>query len=246
MIKTEYSGIFFFDLETTGTNVKKDRPCQIALLRGMENPETVMNLLVNPKIAIDPGAQAVHGISNQRVAQEEDYQSGLYKMNQHLHSAIVANGDGSYTWPILAGFNSSTFDTPMADHCYGRKVFSTYPQLDVLDILYRYYPHLLKKKLSLVYKEFFNEELTGAHGAMEDCYGTARVLDYACKDQNVTAAELVEELKTPVVYDIMPIGKHSGLEVDQVPAGWARWMYENAKDMRPDLDATINYILFEK
>jgi len=234
--------IFVFDFEATGNDPRRDRPVQIGLLRGLEQPEEVMNLLVNPHMPIHPEAEKVHGISAEMVAGSSTYVKGLHTMLSYLYPHIKPDGAGGLIWPLLVGYNSTQYDTVMADTCYQRPVFSAFPQLDVLDVLYRYANYLPKRTLSVAYKHFTGKDLEGAHGAVEDCYGTAVVLREVCRREGVTVDYLAQELRTPRVYDIMPIGKHSGKQICKVPKGWAWWMRKNATGMRPDLLATIQHI----
>jgi DNA polymerase-3 subunit epsilon len=238
-----YGEIFFYDFETTGKDAKKDRPVQIGLLRGLEKRKVLLNLIVDPKMAIHPEATKVHGIYQEDVIGAPSYETGLYRLHNFLYDAILSCEGPEYVLPIVSGFNITQYDTPMADACFPEKKLSLFPQLDVLDVLYRYAPFLPKRTLSAAYKHFTGEELTGAHGAIEDCEGTAIVLEHMCGLQAKSPDSFVDELKVPCVYDIMPIGKHSGKHIEDVPKGWAYWMKKNAKDMRPDLKATINCIM---
>lgn len=238
-----YKSVLFYDFETTGNRPLSDRPVQIGLVDGIEQQRIVMNTLVDPCMAIHPEATKVHGISSENLVGMPDFVMGLHL----LHSYVASNvrhgpGEGSVL-PIVAGYNSTRFDTPMADACYPTAKLSGYPQLDVLDVLYRYAPFLEKRTLSAAYQHFTGKELSGAHGAVADCLGTAVVLKYMLDKLNMSPEELVDELSCPSVYDIMPIGKHSGVAVNDVPVGWAKWMKNNAVDMRPDLEATVNHIL---
>ena len=57
-----------FDLETTGTDVMKDRIVQIALIRVEPGGERkTYATLVNPQRPIPPEATAVHGIRDEHV-----------------------------------------------------------------------------------------------------------------------------------------------------------------------------------
>lgn len=237
-----YSDIYFFDFETTGVNPKKDRPIQIGMAKGMTNPVTVMNELVNPQMEIEPGASAVHGITNKDLIGKPDFYHALCRMAEILHADVVQKGDGSVVVPILSGFNINRFDTPMADACLGTKYFSEYPRIDVLEVIYRCYPSLPSKKQVDLYEQFFGVPLTGAHGAIEDCYASAAILNYVLQIAGGTLGELVEDLRIPRAYPIMPIGKHKGKRLEDVPKSWAKWMLQNAKDMSPDLKLTVETI----
>lgn len=59
----------FFDLETTGTRIGKDRIVQIGIIRLLPNgTRESYQTLVNPEMPIPAEATAVHGISDSDVA----------------------------------------------------------------------------------------------------------------------------------------------------------------------------------
>lgn len=63
--------ICFFDLETTGTNVAKDRIVEISILKIYPNGNKESKTwLVNPEMEIPPEVVAIHGISNEKVSNE--------------------------------------------------------------------------------------------------------------------------------------------------------------------------------
>lgn len=229
--------ILTYDYETTGVDPRKDRPVQIGLIAGIETPRICMNAYVDPCMAIDPGASNVHGITADAVQGHPDYIMGVYTMV----SIIEKMGRGLDI--IIAGYNHEKFDNVMTDTCMGGKAISKYKQLDLMRALRRYYPKLSSHKLGIAYQELLGRELVGAHGAIQDCLGCAELLTFMQNDIGKSAGQLAIELQTPQVFPIMPIGKHKGKRVQDVDLGWARWMRTNAKDMDPDLQATVDYIM---
>ena len=68
--------ICFFDLETTGTNIVKDRIVEIAILKVFPNGNRQQfTWLVNPEIEIPAEVVAVHGISNEKVVNEPTFKA---------------------------------------------------------------------------------------------------------------------------------------------------------------------------
>jgi DNA polymerase III epsilon subunit-like protein len=233
---TEQSTLFAYDYETTGTDVTKDRPLQVGVCDW--TGRIVINTLCNPAMPIAEEASKVHGISASDLVGFPDYLMALW--TQEMVFLSVED-------PIIAGFNTSMFDGPMFENCYSKPVYGEeilikFRQLDLLDVIYRYYPTLEQKKLTYLHSHFLGRELEGAHGAIQDCIGTVEVLKWVCADLGKTPDELVVELKTPQAYEVMPIGKHRGVSVESVPKSWAQWMLSNADRMRPDLQATVELI----
>lgn len=224
--------VLFFDYETTGVDPLKDRPVEVGIAD--QDGKVMLDTRCNPLMPIAVGASAVHGIHRKHITTFPTYLQVL-KMQLEFFA--------SFEDVIISGFNTSIFDIPMFEACIGSPVLLNYNKLDVLDVVYRYYPTIKDKKLTELYKRAFQEELIGAHGAIQDCIGTARLLEAFCENLGQTPMELALELSIPTAYTIMPVGKHRGKPIEDIPKGWARWMRDNAEGMRPDLRATVDTIV---
>ncbi len=74
-----------FDTETTGVVPKKDRVIQAGIVTEKKDHDW----LINPQVPIDPGAVAVHGISDDKVKAEGiDPKAALEEVAAHLRTAI--------------------------------------------------------------------------------------------------------------------------------------------------------------
>ena len=94
--------ICFFDLETTGTNISKDRIVEISILKVFENNnKESYTWKVNPGIPIPKETTAIHGISDEDVANEPKFGELAPKIN-----AMIKGCD-------LGGYNSNRFDIPL-------------------------------------------------------------------------------------------------------------------------------------
>lgn len=226
---SELTNVLIHDYETTGVDVFSDRPVQIGVADG--TGRILMSTLCDPCMPIAAEAEQVHGIGAGKLVGFPDYLAALYA-EYRLFTG--------YENPILAGFNTSMFDDPMMEACLGFRL--PFRKLDLLDVIYRYYPSMEQKKLTQLYQQFTGEELAGAHGAIQDCVGTAVVLRHVCEEHKKSVEELVDELSRPKVYSVMPIGKHRGKPIGEVDKGWAQWMLRNADRMRPDLQLSVEWI----
>src|SRR5690554_8073186 len=66
--------ICFFDLETTGVNIAKDRIVEIAILKVYPNGNKESHTWrVNPEMPIPPETSAIHGITDEMVANEPTF-----------------------------------------------------------------------------------------------------------------------------------------------------------------------------
>ena len=91
--------IVFFDLETTGINIGKDRIVEISLLKIFPNGNKESKTwLVNPEIEIPAEVSAIHGITNEKVVMEPTFKELAETIN-----TMISDSD-------LAGFNSNRFD----------------------------------------------------------------------------------------------------------------------------------------
>ena len=94
--------IVFFDLETTGVNISKDRIIEISLLKVAPNgKEESKTRRINPGIPIPPEATAIHGISDEDVKDCPTF--------KEIAKSLAAQIEGC----DLAGFNSNRFDIPL-------------------------------------------------------------------------------------------------------------------------------------
>ena len=94
--------ICFFDLETTGIDITKDRIVEIFILKVYPNGNKESKTwLVNPTIPIPKAASDVHGITDERVTGKPTFK----ELAKQIHN-IIKNSD-------LAGYNSDRFDIPL-------------------------------------------------------------------------------------------------------------------------------------
>lgn len=157
--------ICFFDLETTGTNVAKDRIVEISILKVFPNGNKESKTwLVNPEMPIPDEVVAVHGISNEKVANEPTF-SVLAK---EVH-AMIKDSD-------LGGFNSDRFDIPLlAEEMLRANIdfdMKNTVAVDVQTIFHK----MEKRTLGAAYKFYCDKELTDAHSAAADTKATYEVL----------------------------------------------------------------------
>lgn len=157
--------ICFFDLETTGINISKDRIVEIAVLKvfpdGQEESKTWK---VNPGMPIPQEVTDIHGISDADVADAPTFKEiakDVYNM--------IKDSD-------LGGFNSNRFDIPLlaeemlrADVDFDMK--STLA-VDVQTIFHK----MEQRTLSAAYKFYCGKDLENAHSAAADTLATYEVL----------------------------------------------------------------------
>ncbi len=213
--------ICFFDLETTGTNVAKDRIVEISILKVFPNGNKESKTwLVNPEMEIPQEVVDIHGISNEKVTNEPTFKElskEVYKM--------IKDSD-------LGGFNSDRFDIPLlaeellrADIDFDMK---NTVSVDVQTIFHK----MEKRTLEAAYKFYCDKDLTDAHSAEADTIATYEVLlsqldRYPELENNIKKLSEFSRRKQSVDFagfitlnkegeEIFSFGKHKGKKVHDV------------------------------
>ena len=155
----------FFDLETTGVNVAKDRIVEISILKIFPNGKKESKTwLVNPEMPIPPQTTAVHGITDEKVANEPTFK----QLGKDVYNMIKGSD--------LAGFNSDRFDIPLlAEEMLRVEIdvdFKKQLTIDVQTIFHK----MEKRNLSAAYKFYCGKDLENAHSAEADTNATYNVL----------------------------------------------------------------------
>lgn len=213
--------ICFFDLETTGTDVAKDRIVEISVLKIFPNGNKESKTwLVNPEMPIPPQASAVHGITDDKVANEPTFK----ELSRQIYQ-MVKDSD-------LAGYNSDRFDIPLlaeemlradVDFDMGARV-----SVDVQTIFHK----MEQRTLAAAYRFYCGKELSDAHSAEADTNATYEVLKaqldrYDTLENNIKSlSEFTTRKQTAdfagfIVYDdageeVFSFGKHKGKKVEMV------------------------------
>jgi DNA polymerase-3 subunit epsilon len=157
--------ICFFDLETTGINITKDRIVEISILKVYPNgTEESKTWLVNPEMTIPAEVIAIHGITNEKVANEPTFK----QLAKEVYN-MIKDSD-------LGGFNSNRFDIPLlAEEMLRAEVdfdMKKRVSVDVQTIFHK----MEQRTLSAAYKFYCDKNLDDAHSAEADTNATYQVL----------------------------------------------------------------------
>ena len=157
--------LVFFDLETTGIDIAKDRIVEISMVKVMPNGEEIVKTRrINPGMPIPPESTAIHGITDEDVKDCPKF--------KEIAKSLAAQIEGC----DLAGFNSIRFDIPMlaeeflragVDVDLNRRKF-----IDVQTIFHK----MEQRNLTAAYKFYCNKDLANAHSAEADTMATYEVL----------------------------------------------------------------------
>lgn len=157
--------ICFFDLETTGIDVAKDRIVEISIFKVYPNGNKESKTwLVNPTIPIPPQSTAVHGISDEKVANEPTFK----ELAAQVHN-MIKDSD-------LAGYNSDRFDIPLlAEELLRAEVdfdMKNRVSVDVQTIFHK----KEERTLSAALKFYCGTSIENAHSAEADTMATYEIL----------------------------------------------------------------------
>lgn len=224
--------ICFFDLETTGIDIGKDRIVEISILKVFPNGNKESKTwLVNPTIPIPYETTLVHGITNEKVANEPTFAI----LAPQVHN-MIKDSD-------LAGFNSDRFDIPLLaeellragiDFDMKGKV-----SVDVQTVFHK----KEERTLSAALKFYTGNSLENAHTAEADTNATYEILKaqldrYPDLENDMkalsefTTRKKIADFAGMIAFDkdnqeIFTFGKHKGAKVDKIlesEPGYFSWI----------------------
>lgn len=239
--------ICFFDLETTGTDKMKDRIIEIAIIKMQDNRQIgSFHNYINPGIPIPPAATAVHGITDERVAECQSFKD--------LALDILDFIDGC----DLGGYNSNNFDIPML---YIELQRAGAP-IDLKDVHFIDVCNIFRRKeertLAAAYKFYTGASHDNAHNAMDDVLATINVFQAQLQRyedlKEMDAADLgfycnYDQMRCDISgnfeFDkdgdhVFAFGKHKGQKAKNQP-DYLRWMM--GQNFLPDTKNIIKSIL---
>lgn len=224
--------ICFFDLETTGTNISKDRIVEISIHKVFPNgEEKTFTFKVNPTIPIPAETTAVHGITDEMVKDAPTFK----ELAHEVHN-IIKDSD-------LAGFNSNRFDIPLlAEEMLRAEVdfdMGNRNAIDVQNIFHK----MEQRTLVAAYKFYCDKDLTDAHSAEADTIATYEILKgqldrYPELENNMKSLAEFSTRRKPVDFagmlafnskgeECFNFGKHKGkriVDVLESEPGYYSWI----------------------
>ena len=231
--------LIFFDLETTGLHLKNDRIVELALIKITPQGDVLERVRrFNPGIPIPAEATAVHGISDEDVAEEMPFCATARSLDEMLSGCD------------LSGFNVRRFDIGMLvsefQRCgisfdlEGRRV------VDMQNIFHREEP----RNLSAAARFYLGREHEEAHTALGDIRTSAALLGAQlerypdlpkdldglhayCEEFSPIRSEVERWFTTTDDKRVFRRGKHSGTPLEEIARtapDYLRWML-GADDM---------------
>jgi DNA polymerase III subunit epsilon len=211
----------FFDIESTGLNVTKDRIVEISFVRLLpDGSQEEKHYLLNPLIPISAEAAAIHGITDDKVAQCPSFADVAADMH-----AFIGEAD-------LAGFNALKFDIPMLLEEFARVGIDLQVEKRELIDVQVIFHKMEERTLAAAYRFYCDKDLENAHSAHADTMATLEVFKAQIEKYNQlpkTLRGLAQWMGNDVKVDLegrivlnenqIPVfnfGKHKGKSVKQV------------------------------
>ncbi len=226
--------LIFFDLETTGINITKDRIVEISYIKVLtDGTEEEKTIRLNPEMPIPPQSTAVHHITDEDVKD-----APIFKMVAKDLERVFEGCD-------IAGFNSNRFDIPLlSEEFYRAGIAFDVTKKKLIDIQTIFHK-MEQRTLVAAYKFYCGKDLEAAHSANADTRATYEVLK-AQLDKYPSLENDVEylskfssqnknvDLAGRIIYndqnvEVFNFGKYKGQPVEAVlkrDPGYFGWMLQ--------------------
>lgn len=222
MTDIEKQKFICIDCETTGLDPQQDRVIEVAVMcfdagQVYEQMET----LVNPECEIPETSIAIHHITPDMVQGKPTIAEVLPEVLRMIGNHIIV-GHG-------VGFDIDILAVAAERHAIPCKIRQNL-YLDTLRMARLYGESPINSLEHL--RKHFNIPLEGAHRAMSDVIVNREV--FKCLSKRFkTTDQLFEALSRPIMMANMPLGKHKGRSLKEIPLQYLQWIAN--KDFDQDL-----------
>lgn len=200
------------DCEATGLDLESDEIIEVAVMRfTLEKDEAVFESLVHPGRAIPEESIRIHNITQDMVKGKPKIHEVLPKVIEMISDHIIV-GHG-------VGFDIHLISRDARRHSIPCNIKSNL-FFDTLRMA-RIYGESPKNSLENLRTHFnINEE--GAHRALNDVIVNVEVFKKLARRYKTTK-ELQKILEKPIKLKTMPLGKHKGRPLKEVPLQYLKW-----------------------
>ena len=239
--------IVFFDLETTGTDICKDRIVEVSVLKVMPDGEEILKTRrINPTVPIPLESSLIHKIYDEDVKDCKTFKEIARDLEQFLKGCD------------LGGYNLLRFDIPLlAEEFLRCDIDFDIDNRNVIDAC-RIFHQMEQRTLSAAYKYYCDKKLENAHSAEADTVATYHILMAQLDRYQHTPVEVAEgveefpvqndmellhkftvqktaDLSGRIVYnnagqEVFNFGKHKNVPVEEVlqkEPGYYDWMMKS-------------------
>ena len=209
MNKTKFVCI---DCETTGLDPKKDRIIEVAAVKfSIEETFSSFESLVDPECLIPQQSIDIHHITQEMVQGKPVIQELIPQLLEIIGTHTLVGHGVSFDVEVIA---------EAADRAGIANTIRHNPTLDTLRMA-RLYGDSPTNSLEMLRKHF-NIEEEGAHRAMSDVIVNVEVFKYLAKNYR-SLQSLFDVLSRPILMKAMPLGKHKGRLLKEIPIEYLLW-----------------------
>jgi DNA polymerase III subunit epsilon len=222
MGKLEEETFVCIDCETTGLDPKADRIIEVAVARfTLSEVLEEMESLIDPQCEIPESSIVIHHIKPEMVKGKPTIDKVLPNLIKIIENHIIIGHGVNFDIEIIAC---------AADRAGIAHKLRSNKSLDTLRMarLYGDSPNNSLEQLRM----HFNIPLEGAHRAMNDVIVNREVFKFLAMRYKTTE-QLFEILSRPIKMKVMPLGKHKGRPLKEVPLQYLQWAAN--KDFDQDL-----------
>lgn len=223
----------FLDTETTSAESTRG-VCEVGwiITDDQFNILDTVEALIDPEQMISPSASGIHGLVNADVE------------NSPTLSEFFSSDDPSCYGRKLPG------DLVMLGHriSFDRETIGPYVDGDIQEACSlrwarRVYPEADDHKLSTLIYALGLPRSAGAHRVLADVMSAYHLTKHICDRTGLTLRQYAEASQEPFLVPVMPMGKHKGEPISEVPKSYLRWMLGNMDldfDLKFSVESALN------
>ncbi len=200
------------DCESTGLDPKQDRIIEVAAVKfTLEENIDSFESLIDPEVIIPKSSIAIHNITQEMVQGKPTIDKVLDKLFEIIGPHPLIGHSVKYDIELLAHH---------AERCSMPTSIRQNPYFDTLRLA-RLYGESPSNSLETL-RQHFNIEAEGAHRAMSDVIINIQVFKRLSQNFR-TFEQLKDALSRPIQMKSMPLGKHKGRLLKEIPLAYLQW-----------------------
>lgn len=216
------------DCETTGLDPKEDRVIEVAVMHFSLN-EIFANFesLIDPECAIPQDSIAIHHINQDMVSGKPKISHVIPDLLKLINNHIIIGHGVAFDIECIAN---------AADRAGISHRLRSNKSIDTLRMA-RHYGESPTNSLEQL-RQHFNIQYEGAHRAMSDVIVNREVFKFLSKPYK-SLDHLFQTLSKPILLKMMPLGKHKGRPIKEIPLQYLLWAAN--KDFDQDLLYSVRH-----
>ncbi len=200
------------DCESTGLDPKQDRIIEVAAVKfTLEETVDSFESLIDPQVIIPKTSIDIHHITQEMVQGKPTIDKVLDKVFEMIGPHPLIGHSVKYDIEILAHH---------AERCGMPTTIRKNPYFDTLRLA-RLYGESPSNSLETL-RQHFNIQDEGAHRAMSDVIINIQVFKKLSQNFR-TLEQLTDALSRPIQMKNMPLGKHKGRLLKEIPIAYLHW-----------------------